>query len=354
MRVVVVGATGNVGTALLQTLGRDQDYYEVVGVARRLPRPDAPGSAPHVEWHAADVGRDDLVPIFLGADAFVHLAWEIQPSRDLARLRHTNVIGSERVFRAVVEAGVPSLVYASSVAAYARGPKNRRVDESWPADGIPSSFYSRHKAEVEHLLDRLERERTVVRVVRLRPALVFARRAASEIRRLFVGPLFPSGLAQPQRVPFVPDIPGLVLQAVHADDAAEAYRLALDSDVRGPFNIAAEPPLDAHRVATLLGARRLPVPRRVARAAVSLAWRLRLQPTPAGWLDLGLQVPLLDTTRAHSELGWTPRLSAEEALLELLAGIHEHAGAATPPLDPGSGGPARACELAADIGGSSR
>ena len=84
----------------------------------------------------------------------IDLAWLIQPGRDLATLRATNVDGSERVFEAVAEAGVPALVYASSVGAYSPGPKDRRVDESWPTGGIESSFYSRHKAEVERILDR--------------------------------------------------------------------------------------------------------------------------------------------------------------------------------------------------------
>ena len=52
----------------------------------------------------------------------------------------------------------PALVYASSVGAYSPGPKDRRVDETWPTGGVPTSFYSRHKAEVERLLDAFERE----------------------------------------------------------------------------------------------------------------------------------------------------------------------------------------------------
>ena len=85
---------------------------------------------------------------------------------------------------------MPALVYASSVGAYSPGPKDRRVDESWPTAGIESSFYSRHKAEVERLLDRFERETPSVRVVRLRPALIFKREAASGIRRLFAARSF--------------------------------------------------------------------------------------------------------------------------------------------------------------------
>jgi hypothetical protein len=61
-------------------------------------------------------------------------------------------------------------------------------------------------------------------------------------------------------------------------------------------------------------------------------------------------VPLLDSTRAQRKLGWTPSRSAGEALLELLGGMHDRAGAPTPPLDPGTGGPARAKELATGVG----
>jgi nucleoside-diphosphate-sugar epimerase len=118
------------------------------------------------------------------------------------------------------------------------------------------------------------------------------------------------------------------------------------ADVHGAFNIAAEPVLDPPELARLLRARRLRVPKGVARWAASLTWRLHLQPTPPGWLDLALAVPLLDTTRARSELGWTPRHRADAALLELIEGMREGAGAPTPPLDPATSGPARVRELA--------
>jgi UDP-glucose 4-epimerase len=96
--------------------------------------------------------------------------------------------------------GVSALAYASSVGAYSLGPKDRRLDESWPTEGIESSFYSRHKAEVERLLDRFEREAPTGRVVRLRPALTFKRDVATGIRRPFAGPFLPSAAAALQRI----------------------------------------------------------------------------------------------------------------------------------------------------------
>jgi nucleoside-diphosphate-sugar epimerase len=343
MRVVVVGATGNVGTSVLDALAEEARVESVLGLARRLPRVELP----KVEWARADVTRDELVPHFRGADCVVHLAWKIQPSREAGALRAANVDGSTRVFLAAAETEVPSLVYASSVGAYSPGPKDRRVDESWPTDGIRTSFYSRHKAEVERILDRFEQERPGTRVVRLRPGLIFKREAATGIRRLFAGPFLPSPLLHPRLLPFVPDIPRLRFQGVHSRDVGEAYRLAIVGDVRGAFNVAAEPVLDPQELGRLLGARPVPVPRALARAAAALTWRLHLQPTPPGWLDLALGVPLLDVTRARDELGWEPRHTAGEALLELLAGMREAAGAPTPPLEAAGG---RLRELAGGVG----
>jgi len=347
MRVVVTGASGNVGTSVIRALQGVREVDEIVGLARRLPTQ----SFGKVRWAEADVTHSDLEPHFRGADAVIHLAWLIQPSRDPATLRRTNVEGSARVFHAAGAACVRTLVHASSVGAYSPGPKDRRVDEGWPTGGIPTSAYSRHKAEVERLLDRFEAERTEVRVVRLRPGLIFKREAASEIRRYFAGPLLPNPLLRSSLIPVTPDTERLHFQAVHSHDVGEAYRLAVENnDAAGAFNVAAEPVLDGALIADLFQARPVRIPRRALRTAASLTWRLRLQPTDASWLDLALDSPLMDISRARTQLGWTPHRSASDALSELVEGMRVGAGLDTPPLAPGAGGPARVRELATGVG----
>jgi UDP-glucose 4-epimerase len=246
---------------------------------------------------------------------------------------------------------VPVLIYASSVGVYSPGPKDRRVDETWPREGVPTSFYAQHKAAVEALLDRFEEEHPHIRIVRMRPALTFKREAASEVRRLFIGPLLPNPLLRPGLLPFVPAVPGLRFQAVHSLDVGEAYRLALVREVRGAFNLAADPVLDPSALARIFARPTVHVPAGLLRGAAGLTWRARLQPTPAGWVDLALNVPLMDTARAVSELGWRPRRAADDALRELIDGIRRGDGVDTPPLSPSSGGPARVRELASGVGG---
>jgi nucleoside-diphosphate-sugar epimerase len=347
MKIVVVGATGNIGTSVLRSLENEERVESVLGLARRLPNL----AVPKVGWASADVVTDDLAAHFRGADAVVLLAWIIQPSRDLNKQWMVNVEGSTRVARAVKEAGVPALLYSSSVGAYSPGPKDRRVDESWPTGGTPTSYYARHKAEVERRLDRFEREAPEVRVVRMRPGLVFKKEAAEGIRRLFAGPFLPSPLVRQELISFIPDIENLRSQIIHSYDVGEAFRLAALNDVRGAFNLATEPVLDAREIGRILDARPLPVSARVARAGARLSWQLRLQPVSEGWLDMARSVSIMDTTRARTELGWEPRRSADEALLDLLEGLRTGAGLDTPSLSPKTGGPFRIREILTGVGG---
>jgi nucleoside-diphosphate-sugar epimerase len=330
MRVVVVGATGNVGTSVVSALAADDSVESVLGLARR-PRGPA---HPKVRWERADVRLTDLAPAFAGADAVVHLAWLLQPSHHEPRMRAVNVDGSGRVFEAAAAAGVRTLVYASSVGAYAAAPSSGRpLDEAWPATGIPSAYYARHKARVEALLDRFEAEHPEMRVVRLRPALIFKREAATAIKRYFVGPLVPPWAIRPGALPALPWPAGLRFQAVHTSDVAQAYRLAVMNDeARGAYNIAADPVIGPSEFGGIVNARIVEVPPGVVRKTLDLSWRARLQATAPGWLDMALGVPVMDTSRARSELGWTPKVSAVDALAELLSGIPVRSTGETPVL----------------------
>src|SRR3954447_16936403 len=86
MRVVVTGATGNIGTAVVRALAADSRVESIVGIARRRPASEPAKTV----WRAADIVKDELEPLFAGADAVVHLAWRIQPSRRQRELWLTN------------------------------------------------------------------------------------------------------------------------------------------------------------------------------------------------------------------------------------------------------------------------
>lgn len=346
MRVVVTGATGNVGTSVIEALAADDQIEAIVGIARRRPT----WQPPKTTWVQADITCDDVEAHVQGADAVVQLAWIFQPTHDEVATWKNNVLGSIRVFHAAARAGVGALIYASSVGAYSPGHQDRGVDESWPTDALPTAAYGREKSYLERVLDTFERDHREMRVVRLRPAFMFKRESAAEQRRLFGGPLLPTALLRPGLLPRFPDVPGLRLQALHSLDGGQAFRLAITRPVRGAFNIAADPVLDAETLGELFGARPIKLPVWPIRAAVAAAWNLHLVPASPTLLDLALSLPVMDTSRARIELGWSPTRTSLDAVGEFLQGLRSGGGMPTPPLEPSAGGRLRQKEFATGVG----
>ena len=343
MRVAVIGATGNVGTAVLYVLGRTSDITSVLGISRRMPDTEAePYSG--CEWRSIyiaaassqDTAHRDLTEALTGADAVIHLAWLIQPNSDRGLLRRVNVDGTARVAAAVAAAGVPHLVVASSVGAYSPDDSMDKRDEAWPTEGIRSSHYSVDKAAQERVLDDFCADHPEITVTRLRPALIFGAPAASEIQRYFLGTWMPVQLLRAGRLPFLPLPAGLRgVQAVHSTDVARAYVASVLRRRSGAFNICADDVLHPMDLAELLDhGRHIPVPNGAVRAALSMGHSSSLVAADEGWLDMGLNVPLMDNGRARRELGWDPEYSAMDSARELLKGMADGEGAASVPLRP--------------------
>jgi UDP-glucose 4-epimerase len=331
MRVVITGASGNVGTALLRALPSE---YDVVGVVRRPPAPQ--GVYQRADWRSLDLTEPDAIAdlrqVFDGADVVVHLAWGFQPTRDTQYLTRLGVGGTSAVLQAAHSSGIGQLIHMSSVGTYAAGSYGVRVDESWPTTGIATSPYSRDKSAAETILDEYEQRlgSTAIPIARMRPGFILQRAAASGLMRYGLPEYIPMQLIP--RLPLLPLDRRLSIPLVHADDVADAIIRAMDHRAAGPFNLAAEPPVGRDDVAASLGARPVHIPAGVLGTLVNLSWRARLQHIDRGWLDLAFTVPLLDCTRARNRLGWTPKWTSTGALADLLDGVAHNAHADSPPL----------------------
>jgi nucleoside-diphosphate-sugar epimerase len=337
MRVVVVGGSGNVGTALFRRLRSEPDI-DVVGISRRRP----PRSEPYdhaVSWHEVDIANpnatEPLRRAMSGADAVVHLAWGFQPTRDPAYLQRVGVEGSARVLEAALQAGVPHLVHQSSVGVYAPKRDDQPVSEDYPTTSVPASPYSRHKAAAEAHLDDVARTRPgAITVARTRPGFVLQADAGAAIARYGLPGYLPSGLLR--HIPVLPLPNRLVIPVVHATDLADAIARIVRRKATGAFNLAADEPLRRDDIAKVLGARQVEAPAAVLHYAIDLTWRLRLQPLDVSWIDLAFSVPLLDTSRARTILDWRPRVAADRALAETIEAMAAGRGISSPVLRPRS------------------
>lgn len=298
MRVFITGSSAHFAAALLPKLCRLPEVEEVRGIDLR------PSHFSHPRFHASrhDVRDPGLAHLMAGCDALIHLAFVVLRGRTSEREMHAiNVAGTRHVFNTARRCGIRRLIHLSSAAVYGSG---SHLDESAPYDPLPGFLYARHKAQLEQWLENAFPE-----CVRLRPHAILGPHAQPLLRRLLHMPFY---LRLPEPHPR--------LQCVHEDDVAQAVLLALASDTRGPFNLAAADSFSFRDVIQRDGRFSAPLAPIVARAGVSAAWRLLGWGGEPGWVDGLSRTLLLDCTRARTQLGWRSAHDASSALRSALAG----------------------------------
>ncbi len=320
--VAVTGPTGTFGTALMPLLQDDERVARTVGIARSPFDPAARGWT-SMEYRQGDV-RDPaaLEEAFAGADVVVHLAFLIVGGSP--QVTHAvNVEGTLNAVRAAAAAGARRFVYASSVAAYGFHPDNPvGMTEDWPTRPAERLFYAQQKAELEERLEEEAERHPDLDLYLLRPPIVLGPAAVGG--KLDVPPVVAALLGALRsvvdRVPVPALVPDLPLQLIHQDDVAEALRLCVvGAGPAGAYNIAADDVVSVVDLAREAGLLAVAVPGGPAAAAARGLSKLRFLPPAAGWVEAMSHSAIMDTTRAHDQLGWRPQHSALDSWRATLA-----------------------------------
>ena len=320
LTVAVTGPTGEIGISAIEALERRPEVERIIGMARRPFDPAARGWA-RTEYRQGDIlDRDAVDALVADADVVVHLAFVIMGSR--AESARVNLTGTRNVFEATVAADRPRrLVYTSSVAAYGYHSDNPMpITEDVPPRGSPEHYYSEQKAACEAALTEITADSTL-EVFVLRPCIVAGPQAPALADAMpwnqLPGPVRKVSQALPLLKPPFPD-PGTPLQLVHHDDVAAAIAVATTTSAApGAYNIAGDGVLSMSDVAEALGARPVRVPRLAMSAASEVVARLPFVPSALEWLHVGRTSVVMDTSKAKTQLGWTPKYTAAETLASL-------------------------------------
>ena len=272
-----------------------------------------------MEYRRGDVRDvDALRTSFKDADVVVHLAFLIVGGGK-ETTHAINVEGTLNAFRAAAEGGVQRFVYASSIAAYGFHPDNPvGMTEEWATRPAGRLFYAQEKAELEHLLEEEALSHPETALYLLRPPVVLGPDAvgAKVSVPTMLQPLVRGIGAGLRRLPGLPAlVPDLPFQLIHQEDVAEALRLCVvGAGPPGAYNIAADDVVTGVDVARELGLRAVRVPGRPVAAAARAVSNLPFLPSSAQWIEAISHPAIMDTTKAKTRLGWTPRHSAIESL----------------------------------------
>lgn len=142
MRVVVTGATGLIGSALMKAIS---DMAEVIGLTR--------GVSTDKLIHT-DYSVESLADIFEQADIVVHLAAVRGKGNDYIHFMD-NAVLTENILKAAVQVKVGRVIYMSSIAVYSNV---NRVPWTEEQPIQPQTFYGLSKITGEHLCELYSRK----------------------------------------------------------------------------------------------------------------------------------------------------------------------------------------------------
>ena len=221
VRAFVTGGTGFIGGRLVRRL-RDRGD-DVVALVR------SPDKALELEKIGVELVQGDLTDTEAirrgveGADGAFHGAAIYKvgiPKSDHEHMFDTNVRGTERVLDAAIQAGVPRIVYLSTVNVFGNT-GGEVVDEAYERQTDNNgflSYYDETKYEAHQVaLDRIAKGAPIVIV---QPGGVYGPDDHSEIGNMI-------GQFRSGRLPAVP-FPDLGFNLVHVDDVAEGCLLAFE------------------------------------------------------------------------------------------------------------------------------
>jgi UDP-glucose 4-epimerase len=306
-RILITGVSRFLGLRLAKALESEDRVGALVGVDLEEPPIDVKG----LEFVRVDI-RNPLIARVLEAtrvDTIVHTNIMSAPGRFGGRLqmKENNVIGTMQLLAAAQRAGrVSKVVMKSSPAVYGYGPGQPSIiPEDHAARPMDLSGYARDCADAETYARDFGRRRPDVDLLILRIQTVIGATVSTSMTDYLALPVVPTILGYDPR-----------LQFLHEEDAVAALRQAALEDVSGIFNVAADGALYLSKAIRLLGRVQAPMILPAARPVAMLLRGLNLIDFPMDQLKLLTHGRVVDTRRAKEMLGFDPRFTSEEALLD--------------------------------------
>ncbi len=312
MTVLLTGASGFVGAALLRRLR--EDGFDVVALVRTLSSLLPPVSVPTTRLGEI-VGTTDFSEALAGITTVVHLAARAHIMRDkaadpLAAFYAVNVEGTLNLARQCAAVGVKRFVFISSIKVNGEA---TLLGRPFTADDVPAPVdpYSISKMKAEQGLCQIAVE-AGMEVVIIRPPLVYGPGVKANFAALMHavqrGWPLPLGAVHNQRSFVALDnlLDFIITCMTHPQAASQTFLISDGQDlstnelVRGMAQAAGVP------------ARLLPVPVWVLQAGASLLGKRDAVQRLCGNLQI-------DMSKARSVLGWLPPVSVDEGLRRAMA-----------------------------------
>src|SRR5690242_8728967 len=322
--VLVTGACRFLGGYLIARLAQNPLINHVIAVDAIAPSKDLLRRMGRAEFVRADIRNPFIAKVIRNGDVdtVVHAAAASYAPRSGGRatLKELNVMGAIQLFAACQKApSVRRVVLKSTSEVYGSSARDPVLfTESSSRRRPPGEGFARDSIDIEGYARGLGRRRPDISVSILRLANMIGPAMDTALSRDLAGPVVPSVIGHDAR-----------LQLLHEQDALGALERATVAGKPGTFNIGGAGIIMMSQAIRRSGRLRLPVPRSALAAVDSLSRATRSTELDREQLNYLSYGRVMDTTRMHRDLGYSPKWTTAEAFDDYVRGR-----GLTPIVDP--------------------
>lgn len=306
--VAVTGASSFLGTNLIGVLEEDPRVDRIVALDVRPPRTAGPKTRTYevdLTKPAVDARLSEIM-VAEGTTTLAHLAFLASPGHAPAYAHELESVGTMHVLVAARQAKLRKVVAWSQTLLYGAHPSNPNfLTERHPLRAPTSEPYFEAKLEAEEELAKFARRSPSTVVTVLRTAAILGPTVRNVVTRYLAHRIVPTLLG------FDP-----LVQFVHEVDAIGAFKLAIDRDCPGVFNIVGDGVLPLSTVVKLAGRVPMPLPHPLAETVARTLWVAQLAGAPPAFFSFLRFVSVADGRKAYEEMGFSPNYSTREAVLD--------------------------------------
>ena len=306
--VALSGAASFLGANLVGLLEEDERVQRIVAVDIKAPATAGKKTRVYEVDFTQPATEARLAEILAAerADTLVHLAFLASPTHAAAWAHELESVGTMHVLVAARHAQVRKFVMWSQTVLYGAHPSTPNfLSERHPlrASKHEPFFADKVEAEAEAMRFAQRAQGSIVPILRTAP---------------IVGPTVHNYVTRYLALRVVPTMMGFdpLLQFLHEVDAIAAFKLAIDRDVPGTFNVVGEGVLPLTTVIKLAGRIALPVPHPLAESLCALGWLAQIAEAPPSFLKYLRFLCVADGQKAWEKMGFRPAYTTREALLD--------------------------------------
>ena len=309
--IALTGVASFLGRNLVGLLEEDASIRRVIAIDVKPPETSGRKTRMYEVDLTAPASGERVAEILAaeGVDTLVHLAFLSSPTHATAWAPELESVGTMHLLHAARQVSLRKIVLWSQTILYGAHPTNPNFlteRHTLRAEASESFFSDKIAAEREVLAFGGKSKGSVCTILRTAP--IVGPTVQNYVTRYFA-----------QRV--VMTLLGFdpLWQFVHEIDAIAAFKLAIDRDFSGVFNIVGDGVLPVSTIVRMASRIALPIFHPVAETLVGVAWAAQIADVPPSFLRYLRYLCVADGEKAARVMGFLPAYTTREALLDYLS-----------------------------------